>query len=292
MVLPGLAWLILFCYLPMFGIQIAFKDYMFNKGMFFSPWAGLKHFKDFIADPYIVNVLVNTVGISALKVFLMFPAPIILALMLNEVGNRVFKRVTQTISYFPYFISWVIIALMANTWLSPSGGFVNDFLVGVGILDKPYLFLGDPKAFWWLALVLDIWKNTGWGSIIYLAAISGIDPNLYEAAEIDGARKLRKIIHITLPSIAGTIIIMLILNIGYMLSGGLYGSNFQQSYLLGNPLNLPRSEILDTYILKIGISLGRYSYATAVGMLQGIVSFILLLGANFTSRRLSGESFF
>lgn len=292
MVLPGLIWMILFCYMPMFGIQIAFKDYMFNKGMLFSPFVGLKHFTEFFTDPYIGNVLINTIGISLLKAVLMFPASIILALMLNEVGNLAFKRVTQTISYFPYFISWVMIALMAQTWLAPTGGFVNDFLVGTGILKKPYMFLGEPNAFWWVALVLDTWKNIGWGSIIYLAAIAGIDPTLYEAAEIDGARKLRKIISITLPSIATTIVIMLILNVGSMLSGGLYGSNFQQSYLLGNALNLPRSEILDTYILKVGIALNRYSYATAVGLLQGIVSFILLIGANFTSKKISGESFF
>jgi putative aldouronate transport system permease protein len=235
---------------------------------------------------------VNTIGLSLLKVVFVFPVPIIVALMLNEIRNVSFKRVTQTISYFPYFISWVVVALMAKSWLSTSGGFVNDFLVGIGILKEPYLFLGEPAAFWWVALVLEIWKNAGWGSIIYLAAISGIDPNLYEAADIDGAGRLRKIFSITLPSILGTIMVLFILNIGYMFSGGLYAANFEQCYLLGNPLNLPRSEILDTYILKIGISLGRYSYATAVGLLQGIVSFVLLVTANRASRRITGESFF
>jgi putative aldouronate transport system permease protein len=291
MALPALASLVLFRYMPMYGLQVAFRDFMFNKGMLFSPWVGLKHFRDFLIDPYIRDVLVNTMGISLLKVFLMFPVPIILALMLNEVRSAAFKRVTQTISYFPYFISWVVVALMARNWLSPSGGLVNDLLMGAGILSKPFLFLGEPKAFWWIALVLEIWKNTGWGSIIYLAAMAGIDPELYEAADMDGARRLRKMASITLPSIMGTVMILFILNIGYMLSGGLYGSNFEQSYLLGNPLNLPRSEILDTYILKIGVALGRYSYATAVGLLQGVVSFLLLLAANTGSRRLTGESF-
>lgn len=292
MALPALIWLVIFCYVPMFGLQIAFKDYMFNKGILFSPWVGFKHFLDFFVDPYIGNVLYNTIGISLLKVLLLFPAPVLLALMLNEIGNMPYKRITQTISYFPYFISWVIVALMAQTWLSPSGGFVNGILVSLGILDEPYLFLGKPEAFWWVNLGLEIWKNTGWGTIIYLAAIAGIDESLYEAAEIDGARKLQKILHITIPSIMGTIMIMFILNIGYMLSGGLYASNFQVSYLLGNPLNLPRSEILDTYILKVGISLGRQSYATAVGLLSSVVSFLLLLGANKASKKMTGESFF
>jgi putative aldouronate transport system permease protein len=291
MALPALVLLILFRYIPMFGLQIAFKEFMFNKGMLWSPWVGLKHFRDFFTDPYIVGVLVNTMGISLLKVFLMFPVPIILALLLNEVRSAAFKRVTQTISYFPYFISWVVVALMARSWLAASGGLVNDILMAAGVLRKPFLFLGEPNAFWWIALVLEIWKNAGWGSIIYLAAISGIDPELYEAADMDGARRVRKMVSITIPSILGTVMILFILNIGYMLSGGLYGSNFEQSYLLSNPLNLPRSEILDTYILRIGVSLGRYSYATAVGLLQGVVSFVLLLAANTGSRRLTGESF-
>lgn len=292
MALPGLLCLAVFCYVPMFGLQIAFKDYMFNKGILFSSWVGLKHFKDFLVDPYIVQVLTNTLGISLLKVFIMFPIPIILALMLNEVANQKFKRVVQTISYFPYFISWAIVAVMAQTWFAPSMGFINNALVGLGILKEPYLFLGKPEAFWWIALGLEIWKSTGWGSIIYIAAISGIDVSLYEAAEMDGAKKFARIRHITIPCIMGTIMVMFILNIGNMLHGGLYASNFQVSYLLGNPLNLPRSDILDTYILRIGITLARFSYATAVGLLTGIVSFILLLSANLSSKKLTGESFF
>ena len=292
MVLPIIAWLVIFCYIPMFGVQIAFKDFMFNKGILGSPWAGLKHFKDFIVDPNIATVLVNTLGMSAIKVFLMFPVPILFAILLNEVRNAVFKRVTQTISYFPYFISWVIVAFMAVNWLSPSTGFVNKFLIASGIIDEPVLFLGEPNAFWWISLILEIWKSTGWGSIIYLAAIAGIDQEMYEASRIDGASRFRMIWHITLPSIMGTIMVMFILNIGNMLSGGLYASNFQVSYLLGNPMNLPRSEIIDTYILKVGITLARYSYASAVGLLSSVVSLVLLLGANTASRKLTNESFF
>jgi putative aldouronate transport system permease protein len=292
MILPAFISLVVFCYIPMFGVLIAFKDFMFNKGILGSPWVGLKHFRDFLTDPNIGNVIFNTLGISFLKVFVLFPLPVILALLLNEIGSTAFKRISQTISYFPYFISWAIIALMAVNWLSPSVGFVNRFLLATGVLSKPYLFLGDPEAFWWISLALEAWKNTGWASIIYLAAISGIDQEMYEAATIDGANRFQKMFKITIPSILGTIMILLVLNIGNILSGGLYASNFQVSYLLGNPLNKPRSEILDTYILKIGISLGRYSYAAAVGLLSSVVSFIMLFGANYFSKKATKESFF
>ena len=292
MLLPAIVWLFIFAYMPMVGIQISFRDYMFNRGIWGSPWVGLKHFRAFFIDPNLANVLRNTFGISLLKLFVMFPAPIILALLLNEVHNMIFKRITQTISYFPYFISWVMIALMATQWFSASSGFINNALVSIGILKEPYLFLGEANAFWLISLFLDMWKNMGWGSIIYLAAIAGIDPTLYEAAEVDGAKKFQKILNITLPCIAPTITIMFILNIGAILSGGSFGSNFQISYLLANPLNIPRSEILDTYILKIGFQMGRYSFAAAVGLLQSFVSFALLLSTNMLSRRISGESFF
>ena len=292
MILPVILWLVIFCYIPMFGVQIAFKDFMFNKGILHSPWVGLNQFKDFFVDSNIPNIIVNTLGISLMKVFLIFPIPILLALLLNEISNYYFKRISQTISYFPYFISWAVISLMTANWLSPSTGFVNKFLVVTGILEKPYLFLGDPDAFWWISLVLEIWKCSGWGSIIYIAAIASIDQEMYEASIIDGANRFQRILKITLPSIKGTVMIMMILNIGSMLSGGLYASNFQISYLLGNPLNLPKSEIIDTYILKVGISLGRYSYAAAVGLLSSVVSLILLVGANFISKKVTEESFF
>lgn len=289
MVLPALITLFIFSYIPIYGIQIAFKEYMFNKGILDSPFVGLKHFIEFFKDPNIVPVIVNTLGISILKVVFVFPVPIVLALMLNEIKNVRFKKVTQTVSYFPYFISWVIIAVMAQTWFA-SNGFVNDLLISLGIIKERYLFLGEPSAFWILSLFLEIWKNAGWGSIIYLAAIAGVDQEMYEAADLDGASRLQKITAITLPSIKSTIIIMFILNIGSMLSGGLYGSNFQVSYLLGNPLNKPASEILDTYVLKVGIGLGRYSYSTAVSVLSSLVSFILLISANTISKKVSGES--
>lgn len=287
-----LAWLIVFHYVPMFGIQIAFKEYTFNKGILGSPWVGLKQFRELLVDPYLFQIITNTIGISAIKAFLIFPIPIILAISLNEVMGMKFKRTIQTISYFPYFISWTVVALMATNWLSPSVGFVNRLLVDAGILKEPYLFLGDPHAFWWISLALEIWKNAGWGAIIYLAAIAGIDQEMYEAAKIDGAGRFQRIFYITLPSILGTIMILFILNVGGMLGGGLYASNFQISYLLGNGLNNPRSEIMDTYVLKVGITYFRYSFAAAVGLLYSIISMALLLGANAISRKLTKESLF
>jgi len=292
MALPVIVWLAIFCYRPMFGIIIAFKDFKFNMGILGSPWVGLKHFQSFLTDPNITVILVNTLAISALKIVFMFPVPILFALMLNEITNIKFKKTTQTISYLPYFISWSIIAVMALNWLSPSTGFVNKFLVYTHILQKPILFLGNANYFWGVSVALDVWKNTGWSSIIFLAAIAGIDQEMYEAALIDGTSRIQRIMYITLPSIMGTVMIILILNIGSMLSGGLYSSNFSISYLLGNPLNLPKSEIIDTYVLKMGLQLGRYSFSAAVGLLSSVVSLILLISANFASKKLTSESFF
>lgn len=292
MILPIIAWLIIFHYVPILGTQIAFKDYMFRKGVYGSSWVGLKHIQAIFNDPMMGQVIVNTLGMSLIKVIFSFPMPILLALALSELPFPKLKRTLQTVSYFPHFISWTVVALMATVWLSPTTGFVNDLLVSLGILEKPYLFLGRPEAFWWVSLGLDIWKSTGYMSIIYLSAIAGISPEMYEAATLDGITRFQRIIYLTLPSILPTIVIMAVMNIGNMLNGGLNGSNFQISYLLGNTLNNARSEILDTYVLRMGVSLGRFSYATAVGLLKGIVSMLLLLAANFGSKKLTSQSFF
>jgi len=292
MILPIIIWLIVFHYVPIFGMQIAFKDYMFKKGIIGSEWVGFQHMSAVLLDPQMGRIVLNTLGMSLIKVVFGFPVPILLALALNELKFKRFKSVVQTISYFPHFISWTVVAVMAATWFSPSTGFVNDLLVSLGILNEPYLFLGEPRAFWWISMLLDVWKSTGWLSVIYLSAISGIDTEMFEAAAIDGANRFQRIIYLTLPSILPTIMMMAIMNIGNMLNGGLNASNFQISYLLGNPLNNPTSEILDTYVLKMGISLGRFSYATAVGLLKGVVSMILLFAANYGSKKLSNESLF
>lgn len=290
-VLPALVYVLIFSYYPMTGLQIAFKDYKFNQGIWGSQWVGLKHFQSFFTDINLWPVLRNTLILSITKTILLFPLPIIFAILLNEMKAPRLKRTIQTISYFPYFISWPIVTLLASYWLS-SGGLINNLLMLLGILDKPYFFLGEPGAFHGVSIVLDVWKTLGYSSIIYLAAIATVDVEQLEAAVIDGANRLTRITHIILPSLLPTISILMIMNIGSTLSGGLYASNFQISYNLANRLNAPTSEILDTYILKIGISQGRFSYATAIGLLNSVVSGVLLLTANYTSKRISGESFF
>ncbi len=289
MVLPALVCMILFSIAPLTGLQIAFKDYKLNLGMLQSPWAGFKHFDAIFSDTNIGDVMINTLGLSLIKGFVIFPLPIILALLLNEVTHPLYKKFVQTVSYFPYFLSWSVVALMATAWLSPQSGFINSFLTSVGILDEPYFFLGKPEAFWTISVSLDIWKNIGYSSIIYMAAISGTDQEVMEAAVIDGAGRFRRIWHVTIPAILPTIMIMLILNVGNLLKGG---SNFDISYNLGNLLNQSRSEILDTYVLKVGITMARFSYATAIGLLQSVVSSILLILANTISKITTHESFF
>lgn len=289
MALPALIALVLFSFLPLFGLQIAFKDYKMNMGMFGGEWVGLKHFSAFFTDPNVMPVLWNTIGLSVIKAFFTIPLPILFALLLNEVIHAPFKKVVQTVSYFPYFLSWSVISLMAITWLSPQSGFINNFLTSVGILKEPYFFLGEPNAFWGISIGLDIWKNLGYSSIIYLAAMSNVDQEVTEAAVIDGAGRFKRMLHVTLPAILPTVMVLLIINIGNLIRGG---SNFDISYNLMNSLNQPRSEILDTYVLKTGISMGRFSYATAIGLLQSLVASILLISANGISKVTTGESYF
>lgn len=288
MVLPALVALALFAIVPLFGLQIAFRDYKMNAGIWNSPWAGLKHFKMFFTDPNVLPVLWNTVGLSFIKAFFTIPLPIVFALLLNEVVHPVFKKTVQTISYFPYFLAWSVVALMATTWLSPNG-FINGMLVSAGIIDDPYFFLGKPEAFWGISITLDIWKNLGYSSIIYLAAMSNVDQEVMEAAVIDGAGRFKRMLNVTMPAILPTVMVLLIINVGNLLRGG---SNFDISYNLMNSLNQPRSEILDTYVLKMGISMGRFSYATAIGLLQSVVASILLLTSNAISKVTTGESYF
>lgn len=290
-VLPALLYVLIFNFYPMLGLQIAFRDYKFNQGIWGSQWVGLKHFQSFFTDINLWPVLRNTLVLSITKTIILFPLPIIFAILLNEMKAPRLKRTIQTVSYFPYFISWPIVTLLASYWLS-SDGLINSLLMGLGILDKPYFFLGAPEAFHGVSITLDIWKTLGYSSIIYLAAIAAVDVEQLEAAVIDGANRFTRISRIILPALLPTISILMIMNIGSTLSGGLYASNFQISYNLTNRLNASTSEILDTYILKIGISQGRFSYATAIGLLNSIVSGLLLLLANYTSKRISGESFF
>jgi putative aldouronate transport system permease protein len=288
MALFGVTALLVFNIAPLFGLQIAFKDYKFKLGIWGSPWAGLKHFQSIWRDVNIWPILRNTLALSCIKTFLTFPLPIFLAVLLNECRCTWYKRTVQTVSYFPYFISWPIIALLAMNWLSPSSGFINHALVSTGILKEPYFFLGEENAFWWVSLGLEIWKNVGYSSIIFLAAITGVDQEVMEAAVIDGTNRIQRIWYVTIPTILPTVMIMLILSIGSLMGG----ANFQVSYTLGNTLNYNTSEIIDTYVLKLGMEMNRFSYSTAISLLNSIVSAVLLVSANAMSGRLTGESLF
>lgn len=291
----GLIWMLIFNYAPMYGLLIAFKkNYrittpLFSGAFLKSQWAGkggFEHFINFFKDEEFVNIMVNTLGISLIKLVINFPLPILFALLLNEVKNQKFKKSIQTISYLPHFLSWVVLGGILTTWLDEQGLF-NQLLVGSGIMKKPISFLAYPKYFWAIVILSDLWKETGWSAIIYLAAISGIDQEMYEAAEVDGASRFRQIFSITLPSIAPTIIVMFILAVG-----GLLNSNFDQIFVLWNPLNSQRSNVIDIYTYTTAMRSMRYSYASAIGLFKSVVAFILLWGANQFTKKVNNTSLF
>ena len=286
MVIPGLIWILVFNYVPMGGIVIAFKKFKITRPISEAPWVNFKYFIEFFEDTNFMNIMVNTVGISMLKLIIGFPLPIIFALLINELRGNRFKKLAQTISYLPHFLSWVVLGGILITWLSKDG-IINDALVATRILKEPISFLGEPKHFWGLALLSDSWKELGWSAIIYLAAIAGVDQQLYEAATVDGATKLQKIFKITLPSITGTIAIMLILQVSSLLN-----TNFDQIMILKNQINISRSQVIDTYVYQVGMQMGKYSYATAVGLFKSVISLILLLIANFSSKKLLGRTLY
>ncbi|SFB62141.1 putative aldouronate transport system permease protein [Cohnella sp. OV330] len=285
MVLPGLIFLLVFSYIPMYGVLMAFQDYSLFKGFFGSPWVGFKHFEMFFGAPEFWTVIRNTVVISMLKLLIGFPAPILLALMLNEIRGRVFKRTIQTISYLPHFLSWVIVSGLVASLLSTENGSLNMLLQRLDLIGEPINFLSLPEYFWSILVVTDVWKEIGFSSIVYLAAIAGVDPHLHEAAAVDGASRLRQMFSITLPAILPVIVVFLILAIGNLLNAG-----FENILLLAsNPVLRDVSDVLDTYVYRIGIQNSRYSYATAAGLFKALISVGLLVAANQLARR-SGNS--
>lgn len=287
--------LLIFNYTPMLGIIMAFKNYTIADGIagiFTSDWIGLKHFSEFINDYRFGEIVRNTLVLSFLKIIFTFPAPIIFAIMLNEVRYSVLKRFFQTASYLPHFISWVVVLGLASTFFSVNNGLVNEALVSLNIIKEPLPLLFDPDYFWGMAVGTAIWKEMGWWTIIFLAAIAGISPTLYEAAEIDGAGRLARIWYVTLPSMMGTIVVVLILTIGSMLGGGLVGSNFEQAFLFGNNVNNATSEIVQTYAFKVGLAQGRFAYAAAIDLIQAVISVILIFSSNYIAKKLSGRGLF
>ena len=295
MALLGIVWMLIFNYIPMYGILIAFKKNfyittpLFSKKFFTTPWApngGFQHFINFFKDEEFFNVMANTLGISILKLIFNFTLPIVFALLLNEVRNIRFKKAVQTITYMPHFLSWVVLGGILTTWLG-EGGLFNDILIKTGILKEGIPFLAYPKYFWAITVISDLWKELGWSAIIYLAAISGIDQEMYEAAKVDGASRWKQIWTITLPSIAPTVTIMFILAVG-----GLLNTNFDQILVLNNPLNAPRSNVLDIYVYQTAMRGMRYSYASAIGLFKSVVAFILLFIANQVTKKLNDTSLF
>lgn len=290
LMVPGVLWVLVICYAPMSGLYMAFTNYRPSQnGYFFdlfnAKFIGFQWFEYFFRNDFGM-IMRNTLATSLLTLLFSFPAPIILAVMLNELKNVRLKKFIQTASYLPYFISWVIAANIFLTFLS-GGGIVNDLLLGLGLTSERILFFQHGPYFWWIIAIANTWKGIGYNAIIYLSAISGIDEQLYEAASIDGASRVKRIWHITLPTIRPTISILLILAIGGILSTG-----FEQQLLMGNNAILNYSDVLDTYSYRYGLAKGMYSYGTAVGLFKAIVSFILVMSANKITSKLNDSALF
>lgn len=284
MMIPGLAYFIIFHYVPMYGLLIAFKDYNSLSGIWGSEWIGFTQFQKFFNHPNFYRLVRNTFLLNLYGLFWSFPAPIILALFLNEVRVNSFKRVVQTISYLPNFISTVAVVGMVSMLFSTHGGYVNVLLERFFGID-PHYFMGDVRWFRTLYIGSDVWQKTGFGAIIFLAALSGIDPQLYESATIDGANRFQQIFHITLPGIKATIMILLILNVGNMMT-----SSTEKVLLMQMPLTYEVSDVIGTYVYRRGLQYAEYSYGTAVGLFNSIINVIMIVSANLISRRVTKES--
>ena len=278
-----IAFYVVFKYVPMYGAIIAFKDFKIGLGIFGSQWVGFAHFRQLFRNVDFFNIIKNTLLLNIYALVFGFPVPIILAILLNEVRSGLYKRINQSILYLPHFISWVVLAGIFIQMLSPSTGVVNLILKAVGI--TPIYFMAS--SFWWpiMFVVSGIWQGAGWGSIIFLAAVSAIDPELYEAARIDGAGKLQQIWHITLPGIKATIAIMLILRMGSMMDVG-----FEHIYNLQNAAVYDVSDVISTYVYRVGIRGAQYSYTTAIGLFQSVISLILVVSTNKITRMLGENS--
>ncbi|WP_054025563.1 ABC transporter permease [Bacillus sp. FJAT-28004] len=282
MLLPGVLFFIIFKYIPMFGLAIAFQDYKPFKGIGGSEWVGIKHFERLFTEPDFLSILTNTLLLFGMNLLFYFPVPILLALMLNEVRFSFFKRTFQTLVYLPHFMSWVIIVSISFVMLTSDGGIVNELLVYFGF--EKINFLLSPEWFRPTYIIQVIWREAGWGTIIYLAAIASVDPGLYEAARMDGAGRLRQVWHITLPAIRSVIIILLILKIGDVLELG-----FEHVYLLLNAMNRDVAEIIDTYVYTAGLRQGQFSYSTAIGFFKSFIGLVLVIAANKLAKKMGEE---
>ena len=281
---PALIHLFIFAYIPIAGIAIAFFNFVPGRSLMDSPFVGLQFFRQFLALPDFMRILRNTLVISGLNLTIGFVAPIAFALLLNELAFRPFKRVVQTISYLPHFVSWVVVASIMTTLLG-SQGVINEVLMNLGLIDNPIAFLNSREMFWPIMITAGIWKSVGWSAIIYLGAIAGVDQELYQAGAVDGLGRWGRMWHITLPSIRPTLILLFILGIG-----GILNTGFEYQLLLGTPLTRERYEVVDTFVFRYGIQLGRFSFAAAAGLMRSIIGFTLVLTANWVSKKLTDIS--
>ncbi|WP_248925921.1 ABC transporter permease [Paenibacillus hamazuiensis] len=285
MSLPFVGWLLIFHYFPIWGWTMAFQKFRPGRSFSEQQWVGFDNFVQLFQEPHFYLVLRNTLAMSLMSLIVGYTIPILFAILLNELRFMIFKRTMQTISYLPHFVSWVVVGGIVTKMLSTDGGIVNRILLWLQVIDRPVQFMAHGEWFWVIVTLSDLWKEMGWNSIIYLAAIAGIDPELYEAARVDGAGRFRRIWHITLPGIRTTIMVMMILSIGWLTSIG-----FEKQYLLGNALVQDYAEVLDLYVLNYGIGLGRFSFGTAIGIVNTIVSIFLLLTSNWAFKRWTKES--
>jgi putative aldouronate transport system permease protein len=283
LIIPAVLYFLLFKYIPMLNAVIAFKDYNVVKGIWGSPWVGFKHFQLFFNNPVFWTLVKNTFYLSLYALVVGFPIPILLALGLNEIRNGPFKRTVQLVTYAPYFISTVVLVSMIILLLAPRLGIANALLAALGF--PAINFLGRPDLFRSIYVWSDVWQNAGYAAVIYLAALAGIDPTLYEAAKVDGASRFQKIIYIDLPGIMPTVVIILILSVGSLMAVG-----FEKTYLLQNPLNLGTSEVIATYVYKIGLLNANFSFATAVGLFNSVINLVLLLFVNTFAKRIANTS--
>lgn len=285
--LPFVVYILVFNYAPLMGWLMAFQRYRPGLGLWEQEWVGLENFKMLFSDASFIRAIRNTISMSLINLSLGFFFSIAFAVMLNELKNRHVKKIIQTVSYLPHFLSWIIVTGIVLDVLSTETGVINQLLMALNVIEQPINFLADPKYFWWIVGFSNVWKSTGWGSIIYLSSMSSINEELYEAAEMDGANRLRKIWHITLPGIKPTIFILLLINIGNIMNAG-----FEVQYLLGNGLVQEVSQTIDIYVLRYGISLGNYSLATAAGIFNSVISVVLITLANKFSKAAGEESLF
>lgn len=284
MLIPAVVYIFIFCYIPMYGAQLAFREYSFETGITGGKWVGMKYFNQYFNSTMFGTTLKNTFTISLASIIFGFPAPLVLALIINQIRSSKWKRTVQTTVYIPYFISTVVLVSMLNVLFAKKGGVLSDFLKTIGLVSPKANLIGQAKYFVQMYVGSGIWQSMGWNSIIYIAALSSVDTQLYDAAKIDGANRWQRVIHIEFPVLVPTIMILLIMNMGGILNVG-----FDKVFLMQNTLNLKASQVISTYVYDVGVKSSQFSFGTAVGLFTNVVNFIFLLSANWVSKKVTGN---